>query len=666
MCGIAALVACDGERPLAASIARMANAIRHRGPDGEGFAFIREGERSARFFGGPETPDDCYRAPLAYAPDRWTDMMPAARVALGHRRLSILDLSPAGHQPMSTPDGRFVLIFNGELYNYVELRAELERQAVRFTSHSDTEVVLAAYRTWGAECLPRFNGMFAFVVVDVADRRIFVARDRFGVKPLYYWFSPDGLVAFASEIKAFTVLPGWTARLNHARGNEFLAHGISDHTGETLFAGVHQLRGGECAEVGFDEIARGLPLRTWYEPRLDEPYRGTFEEAAAECRELFIDAVRLRLRADVPVGTGLSGGIDSSSIVCVTHALLVESDGAASHNSFSACSHDERFDERPFIAQVTRKVPVTSHFTFPDVHRLFGELACLVRHQDEPFLSTSVYAEWCVFGLVQETGVKVTLDGHGSDELLAGYHSFLGPHLAALLRGGAILRLSNELRALRTRFGYSPFYLLQLAANMLLPEPVRQPVKRLAGKHAAHPDWIAADHLNDGGADGLVRYGAKTTSVNAFSRSQLFHVSLPMQLHWVDRDSMAHGVESRAPFLDYRLVELLLRLPAEYKLSEGVTKRVFRRAMSGILPDAIRDRRDKMGFVTPESAWITREAPEMFRAAARRAVDQARGILAPAYLRAADAIIDTKQPVDELLWKGISFGQWMEAFDVRL
>ncbi len=644
----------------------MTDAIRHRGPDGEGFAVLRDRDRAAQFFGGPDTPQDCYGAPLAYAPSHSAVDMPAARVALGHRRLSILDLSPAGHQPMSTADGRFVIVFNGEIYNYIELRRELELAGARFTSHSDTEVVLEAYRRWGAACLQRFNGMFAFVLVDAAERRLFVARDRYGVKPLYYWFSPDRVVAFASEIKTFTVLPGWSARLNHGRANEFLAHGISDHTEETLFDGVEQLRGGACAEARFDELGGGLPVRAWYEPRLDVPYTGPFEDAAAECRELFIDAVRLRLRADVPVGTGLSGGIDSSSIVCVTHALLAEAAGEVSHNSFSACSHDERFDERRFIAEVTNKVPVTPHFTVPDVGRLFSELACLVRHQEEPFLSTSVYAEWCVFGLVQQTGVKVTLDGHGSDELLAGYHSFLGPHLAGLLRRGAVLQLIGELQALRTRFGYSPIYSLQLAANMLLPEVVRQPLKRLTRKHAARPAWIAADRLDGAGGDGLLQYGAKTASLNAFSRSQLSYVSLPMQLHWVDRDSMAHGVESRAPFLDYRLVELLLRLPAEYKLSQSVTKRVFRRAMSGILPDAIRDRRDKMGFVTPESVWITQEAPDAFRAAARRAVDQSQGILSPAYVQAAEEIIGAKRPVDELLWKGITFGQWMEAFNVRL
>lgn len=281
-----------------------------------------------------------------------------------------------------------------------------------FASHSDTEVILHAYRVWGAECLDRFNGMFAFVLLDRVAKRMFAARDRYGIKPLYFWRSPQGLVAFASEIKQFAALPGWSPKVSAQRAYEFLNWGWLDHTQETMFDGVRQLRGGECIDCSLAELVPDPPVRRWYRltPR---PFHGDIATAAEEFRALFTDAVRLRLRADVPVGSCLSGGLDSSSIVCVANRLLRSSGAAAQQNTFSACATVKRYDERRYVDIVVDSTGVQAHYVYPELDRLFDTLDEMSWHQDEPFGSTSNYAQWHVFGSAARARVKVLLDGQG-------------------------------------------------------------------------------------------------------------------------------------------------------------------------------------------------------------------------------------------------------------
>lgn len=664
MCGIAALIGRAGTN-VAPHIRTMCDLIRHRGPDDEGFALLGLPDGS-RFFGGPDTPADCYGAALPFAPSAPLICEAAlAPIALGHRRLSILDLSPAGHQPMCDDSRRQVVVYNGEIYNHVEMKAELEKLGHAFRSHSDTEVLLAAWRQWGPECLNRFNGMFAFVIVDLERRRLFAARDRFGVKPLYWWVSPEGFTAFASEIKQFTVLPGWRARINPGRVYDYLNWGASDHGTETLFQGVRQLAGGEFLLCNLDDMGPAMEARRWYElspERVDLP----FEDAALRFREIFHDAVRLRLRADVPIGTALSGGLDSSSIVCTVNRLLRMEHAQALQNTFTACSHDPRFDERPFVEEVARQTSVATHYTFLELPDLFRELDTLVWHHDEPFLSTSVFAEWRVFDLVQRSGVKVTLDGHGADELLAGYHGFFGARLGGLLKRGDVSGLITEMGAMHARFGYSHAHLLLRMLDTLLPETLRQPLRRLSGKAATGVSWLDTARLGVTETDPFLATGSKAAGIKGMSRGQILHTSLPVQLHWADRDSMAHSVESRVPFLDYRLVEFALGCPDEFKVHLGITKRILRQGMSDRLPQKIAQRVDKMGFVTPEAAWVREQAPEQFRREVARALDASQGILTPAVLPAAEAIIAGGKPYDNTLWRWICFGRWMERHSLTL
>lgn len=638
MCGVAALFA-SSPMPLGRLAAAMEGLIVHRGPDD----------------GGVEVFDQPALAPQG------RDGMGTA--ALANRRLAIVDLSSAGHQPMASADGRYWLTYNGEIYNHVELRAELEALGHVFVSHTDTEVILHGYRQWGEKCLDRFNGMFAFVLLDRAAKRVLAARDRFGVKPLYLWRGPSGLTALASEIKQLSALPGWQPRVNGQRAYDFLNWGILDHTEETLFDGVRQLRGGEMLHCALADVG-SAPVQRWY-TLAPKPFEGPFADAAQAFRALFFDSVRLRLRADVPVGSCLSGGLDSSSIVCAANGLLREARAESQQKTFSAYSRVKRFDESGHIEAVVAHTGVEAHRTYPDLGELFGLLDRITWHQDEPFGSTSIYAQWHVFRLAAEAKVKVLLDGQGADEQLAGYHGFFAPHFASLFMRLKWLSLWGEIFRARALHGMAPWMAAKYIGNAVLPEPIRQPLRRLVGKPAAAPEWIDAERLAFRDGDPYRALGLGITTVPGMAGAMLGHTSLPMLLHWEDRDSMAHSVESRLPFLDYRLVELVMGLPADYRIAGATTKRVLREAMRGVLPESIRTRMDKLGFATPEEVWVRSEAPDAFRAEARRAVESSRGILNARALERAEAIISGREPFSFLLWRMISFGRWMERFGVQ-
>jgi asparagine synthase (glutamine-hydrolysing) len=616
---------------------------RHRGPDGTGLeTFVEDGDGCA----------------------------PAHQGGLGlaHARLSIVDLSQGGHQPMCEAQRRFWITYNGEIYNYLELRSELEACGHVFASSSDTEVLLRAYAHWGSACLERLNGIFAFVVVDTQTGRLFAARDRFGVKPLYFWHGPGGLFAVASEIKQFTVLPGWQPRLNGARAYDFLNWNLSDHTQQTLFAGVMQLRGGECLDASFQEL-RGAAARPrrWYTLKPDaHAAQASWPEATQRFAQLFEDSIRLQLRADVPVGSCLSGGLDSSSVVCVASRMLREAGGGSQH-TFSARSDVPAYDEGRFIEAVRGASSVVGHETTPSDEDVFALLPRITWHQDEPFGSTSIHAQWQVCALARSAAVKVLLDGQGADEILAGYHGFFGPRLASLLRSGRWGTLASEVRALRRLHGYGATHSLARMADAMLPDGLRQRLRRTVGKAAVGgAPWLNLNRLGATAQDPFVALGGRQDSVSAVSRAQVLATNLPMLLHWEDRNSMAHGVEARVPFLDHRLVEFALGLPDDYKIAGGVTKRVLREAMTGVLPEQVRTRMDKLGFVTPEEVWTRRTAAQRFRQELVAAVHASQGVLDTGVIAAFDDMVAGRRPFSHVWWRVISFGAWVRAFGVSI
>lgn len=518
-------------------------------------------------------------------------------LALANQRLAIIDLSCAGAQPMETDDGSGGLTYNGELYNYIELRAELAGQGVRFSTQSDTEVLLKALHHWGSErALERFNWMGAFAWFDRANGRLTLACDAGSEKPLYY-FMDETRFAFASEIKTLLVLVGGRFALNRDVVGRFIFQGLSDASNDTFFEGIRRIEPGSC--VTLDLAAPQPPLIvTHVRPPgfAGDPAAIPLPEFVETLRELFIDAVRVRLRSDVPVGVLLSGGIDSSSIAAVAHRLQGH---AAAPQLLSAVSDDPRYDESVHIERMEHHLGVKAHKISlrTDPATLVAELTDANWFNDAPVAGLAPVAHRRLMQRARELGLTVVLSGQGADELLLGYHKFLGFYLQSLIRQGRPLRAVGVLaafcatRTVVTGFNFSEAKRYVPLLNRLAAGPERAA--------AIGGDWLKGwKSLSVGLGDG---------SLAQRQLADLRHYSVPALCHYEDRMSMAEHREVRLPFLDSRLVDLLLRAPDAYKLGRGWTKYAFRKAMAPLLPSAIAWRRDKKGFANPEGEWLKRE-----------------------------------------------------------
>jgi asparagine synthase (glutamine-hydrolysing) len=596
MCGFVAIVA-EGEGVAPGVLERMTATLAHRGPDDAGFAWMPPG---------------------ATAPLCWTDAAPPGAgprrgVLFGHRRLSILDLSDAAHQPFVSADGTCVLAYNGEIFNYVELRDELAAAGVRFRTDGDTEVVLAAWQRWGADAFPRLNGMWALVLWDARRRELIASRDRFGVKPLYA-AQVGATWLFASEIKALLAFPGAHRGVVDEHVQEFLARALVDHVPGTMFRGVEAV---PPASVRIQRDGRVHVHRFWTLPTAAHDVPSP-REAAARYRALLADAVRLRTRADVPVGTMLSGGLDSTAITALIHehrTRLGATGGAGSagargfHAAFTACWPDAAdMDETAAVDGLCARFGLASHKL-----RLTGEavrdlLPRVTWHLDEPFDTPIPLVQYLLMAEARRHGVKVVLNGHGSDEALAGYaDQFVPPYLADLALRGRLLALGREWRAFRDVGGWTRRMVARELARHALPPAVRWRVVDGARTWADRHDPLFAGRVRprrprrDPAVAATLR---RLPFVEADLWRKFSELVLPKWLRMEDRMSMAQSVESRLPFMDYRLVELVFALPASMKLRAGETKHVLRAAVGDLLPaDIVRQRR-KRRFATPFHAWL--------------------------------------------------------------
>ena len=677
MCGISVYFS---RQPLdAIHISRMTDSIRHRGPDDEGFVFFHDLKSPPRVFGGKDTPRDSYnRNEIVYSPkvqiSQNFDDYPVI-FAMGHRRLSVIDLSPLGHQPMCTSDMRYWIVYNGEIYNHLEIRKELEKIGYNFISHSDTEVILAAYSKWGDQCLSRLNGMFAFLIYDAEKKKLFAARDRFGIKPLYYRISKDGF-SFVSEIKQLTLLPDWKAKMNGQRAYDFLNWGITDHTDETLFEGVFQLRGGQNLLIDLEAIFERkikyheggrFPVEQWYQLTSKEVL-GDPKDLTVQFREKMFESVKSHLRTDVSMGFCLSGGLDSSSIVCIAKQLLQEKDDFSIQKTFTACTEVSKIDERKWVEIIDSTKNLNAYYIYPSLNNLFNELPKITWYQDEPFGSTSIYAQWNVFQLAAKNNVKVILDGQGADEQLAGYHGYFGPYLVTLLTTFKFNQLIKEFSAIHKIHGYSYFNILARMVNTILPEILKNKVNHVIGRASTLSTYLNIEKFNCIPINPMSEIGASSANtIKKLSYAQLTASNLQMLLHWEDRDSMAHSIESRVPFLDYKLVEFSLGLPDKLKISDGITKRILRESMYGIIPDPIRVRMDKIGFATPEEAWFRDPESDIFRKKFEAAIEETGGLInKKKTLELVSDILSEKVNFNCFPWRVISFAEWMKQFKVNI
>lgn len=640
MCGIAGILRLDGGAIAPAALRAMADALAHRGPDDRGYMGW-----------APGAPVACSRDPGA---------VDGARVAFAHRRLSILDLSPAGRQPMASADGRLQLAFNGEIYNYLELRAELAGLGHTFRSDSDTEVLLAAYRQWGAEALPRLVGMFAFALLDVEARRVLFARDPFGIKPLYYAALPGGW-AFASEMPALLALPEVSRRAHPQAVYAYLRSGLTDHGSETLFAGIRQLEAGHALIMPLDGREPAGPTPYW---RLDtgRTCALSFAEAAEQLRALFLENVRLHLRSDVPVGAALSGGIDSSAIVCAMRHL----EPAAELHAFSFIPTDPRLSEAPWIDQVVTAVGATAHMVSPTSADLVATLESLIRAQGAPFGSTSIYAQHRVFEEARRAGIPVMLDGQGADELFGGYVYFAAARLASLIRQGRHAQAAALVRWACRRPGVSAHGLVMRAMDFLTPPGLQEPLRRLVGREQ-RPAWLNARWFAERHASASAHHYASGREVLKEALAQALTVSsLPHLLRYEDRSSMAHAIESRVPFLTPGLANFVMSLPEAYLIApDGTSKAVFRAAMRGLVPDAVLDRQDKIGFNTPEQAWMRQLRPWVQRVLTSEPAREVPALDLAQVQADWAAVLAGKRPYDSRVWRWVNLIEWKRQFDVE-
>jgi asparagine synthase (glutamine-hydrolysing) len=647
MCGLLGVVNAPPGLLDQRRVERLFALLHHRGPDDRGWLALagsdaRRGSEAAELAGD---------------------------VVFLHTRLSILDLSAAGHQPMSTPDGRYHLSFNGEIYNYVELRGELESLGHEFVSGSDTEVLLAAYAEWGTGALERLIGMFAFGVVDAERRTLVLARDQFGIKPLFYAALP-GRLAFASEIPPLLEIPGVGRQANPQRVYDYLRFSRIDHGADTMFADVRQVQPAHYVELPLDAPAQVVERPYWQlEP---EPLDGVTLDAAAErLRELFLDSVRLHLRSDVPVGAAFSGGIDSSGNVTAMRSL---SGSDLELHTFSYIADDPALSEERWVSLVARETGVEMHTVTPTSQDLLADLDRLIDVQAEPFGSTTIYAQYRVFQLAREAGIKVMLDGQGPDEMFAGYRAYLPARLAGLLFRGRFLAAGRLVAALANLPGGSPRHATRTVINgssavikSSLPEAIRTPLRRLRHR-ASVPDWLDAGWLT---AHDVVIPGPFRPVVGAGAlRDQLVEsvqMSLRTLLRYEDRNSMASSIESRVPYVTPAIAEFAAGVPDDYLIApDGIGKLVLRQSLRGLVPDPILDRRDKIGFNTPEASWLLTLGSWIDGVFDSEAAHAAGPLgIAEARLR-WQAMRDGREAFDQAAWRWLNFVRWVDRFGVEL
>ncbi len=596
MCAITGLFSLN-HSPSPGLILEMTQALKHRGPDDEGYlALIKES-------------DGLSAIPLR-GPDSSVNNEPPCELFngkalgfLGHRRLSILDLSSAGRQPMQYKENLWIT-HNGEIYNYLELRQELSKEGYSFKTETDTEVILTAYDHWGEDCVKRFNGDWAFCIVDRNQKRLFLSRDRYGIKPFYY-FRNDSYFAFSSEIKSLMTLPFLEKQLNQEMVANAMLFSLNDHNDQTLFSKVFQVSPGQNLIFDLDSgnISKNFYYHLPQSQELGEYDTNQAKKYVSDIRELLFDSVRIRLRADVPIGSCLSGGLDSSAIVAIISQLNQESGNAEKQHTFTSSFPGEPIDESRYAKKVLEKINAKGHFIYPQEDAFLKYLSTLFHFQDGPFGGSSTYSHWQVMKEASKH-VKVTMDGQGADEVFSGYRNYRVSYFADLLKRCHLISFSNEM--------------LSLMRNLKKPSLILKEIKSLPffilGKSFKRKVYRLIHQKDFANFKNLYGYedieGIKTVNkffsnnVNELLAFYMTASSLPHLLKYGDRNSMACSIEARMPFTDYRLVDYVFPIPAAYKMHNGWTKWLLRLAVDDILPKEITWRKDKLGFAAP--GWLSK------------------------------------------------------------
>tara|TARA_Y100000591_G_scaffold332902_1_gene372246 strand:+ start:6598 stop:8460 length:1863 start_codon:yes stop_codon:yes gene_type:complete len=611
MCGISLIVNKNDEPVNLNELSQMNRKVLHRGPDDDGIHVEKN-------------------------------------LGFGFQRLSIIDLSNAGHQPMSYSDGN-VIIFNGEIFNYVELKKELNKLGVSFRSKTDTEVILAAYNRWGEQSIKRFNGMWGFVLYDRQKEKIIISRDRFGIKPVYFWFDAKTF-AVASEIKQFYALRKFKAELEPEMAFRFLYKNQLNVSEKTFFKNVYELRPGN--NIIYDLRRNEYSISKYYDPKaIKIDSNITYDDAIIEFARLFNDSVKIRLRSDVDVGACLSGGLDSTSIISIGK----DQKNNEIKSTISSCFSNKKYDEQEYIDMAIDYYKIDPIKIFPDINDLVEKsiMDKIIYHQDQPIKSTSHFSEFSVFESARKNNLTVMLDGQGADEFLGGYLPFQFYNYS-LLRKYKIPSLLNNLYHQKKNH----FTLKTLFRNNI--SHFVKKYKFITSNYEKKSRYWLSNKFRD--YDLSSKYDSDFfDSYRNLSLNQIMYTSLPYQLHSEDRNSMLHSIESRLPFLDFDLANFMLSLPDSMKLENGTTKRILRNAFKDKLPSKIVNRHQKMGFMAPEEELLKKH-PNAFRSKLKETVDTLAEIVSPKIISELDHFIDGKVPYDKKFFRLFSFQSWSDIF----
>ena len=660
MCGIAGIVSLNPNSPLDPKVLRrMSQRLKHRGPDDEGFVLFSKNELAV--CGSNDTQKSAWKKDFPYSPHHHIEESGQdAFLAMAHRRLSVIDLSEAGHQPMCNEQGDLWIVCNGEIYNYIELRSELEEQGYTFRTRTDIEVLLKAYEHWGFRCLDRLNGMWAFVIYDRKKNVLFGARDRFGVKPLYYYHRD--VFAFASEQKSLMALPQIDTEVVPEAVYEHLLLGRVEMREEGFYKNILELMPSHTFELDLETGT--LNVRRYYQLsffRDTVPFdQDRFDAFIPEIKGKIQRAVELRLRSDVPVGFCLSGGLDSSSIVCTSRQLV--SNHTETLKTFTATNGYEATDESRWAELVSVFAKTQSFKAACRAEDLLPSLDEMVWHQDVPLYSTSTFAQNRVMKSARENGIVILLDGQGGDELFAGYQTFFTSNLLEHFRKSPFKGFPKEFSNLANSPSSKGIF-LRSVMKIWMDEHCSPSQKDFwASRYRPELKYVQANARREHSGKLSLAGEFSSMSVNELLHHYFTSYYLKNLLRWEDRCSMQYSIESRTPFADdVELIEAVFSAPSSFKIHQGFSKVLLREAMKGIIPEEVRLRKDKLGFATPQSEWLQKiQATMKDRILELMPLDTLSMVDYPRLMKEWDIIFTKPQlwKVRDFVWRVLNYLVW--------
>lgn len=636
------------------SLQNSVNIIKHRGPDDEGYAVFNTHKKFyEERFGDTSA---IQKGSHILSPSQ-----NVFNLALGFRRLSILDLSVNGHQPYLNNDKNICLIFNGEVYNYIEIREELKVKGYKFHTETDTEVIMNSYIEWGEECLGHFNGMWGIALYDMRKNSLFCSRDRFGVKPFYYYKDEQQFV-FASELKSiieyFKSDPLFKKEINKENVYDYLIYNFVDHTENTFIKNIKHLPPSHYIKIHEKDFSIKKYFSIEVNTELGVYDDKKFEQIKKNFNELIFDSVKLRLRSDVAVGTCLSGGLDSSTVVSIINKFLSGDNNfdkaqiGDRQKTFSAVYDDASIDERNFIEEIVRHTNCESHYVFPDKSDFTKDIDNFIFQLDEPFGSTSPYAQWNVMRLARENNVTVLLDGQGADESHGGYEVYFGFLYSNLIKHGKYFQLASELMK-NFKKG------LEISKRGLIY------YKNSKNKNlkSSSSEFYNIDFLKKFANKNILNLRTKN-NLNERLYEDLSQYILPSLLRFEDRNAMKFSIESRTPFLDYRIIKLLFETEAVYKIHNGWSKWILRNSMCDFIPDKVVWRRDKKGFPTPERKWMIRLKDDFINTLNEGKNEMNEYFNVDEIIKNYEFIVLNKNIKSHFMWKIYNFAKWKKMYGV--